>query len=378
MTTASLESVQAKVISPAKEHFEIRLATEADNQSLLELTRATPMAGVIALRIDRDPDFLALLRARGVPLVLVVTSDGNIVGCMSAAVQMAYIHGQLEKIAHVGDLKVHPQFRGMGLSMMLVNALEQHLRNAGVDLSFCLVADGNNRVMPLSEGKHGTTPAIKLGRFIVDQILPTPFRGPRSQYQIEAAHHADLTTVAIMLDQASRDRQFAPEITAGHLAEFLHDSTHFATTLVARDQGKIVATLTLEDTSHLRQNILMGAPAHLRLALPILRILALPIRGIAVPRVGHPLTMLYVRHPACLDGHEPALRALISAARQKAFAHRYTFLSVGLHERDPLRKAVTGFPAFTFHSLAMAANVLTQDRVNMLQSEIPYEDFALV
>ncbi len=38
--------------------IEIREATESDNAGLLALTRATPMGGTIALRIDRDPDFL--------------------------------------------------------------------------------------------------------------------------------------------------------------------------------------------------------------------------------------------------------------------------------------------------------------------------------
>jgi len=49
-----------------------------------------------------------------------------------------------------------------------------------------------------------------------------------------------------------------------------------------------------------------------------------------------------------------------------------------LHERDPLRTAVSGFPGFTFHSLAMATSLLTPDRVKGLVSEVPYEDFALV
>ena len=48
-----------------RERVEIREAVETDNEALLALTRATPMDGTISLRIDRDPDFFALLRLRG-------------------------------------------------------------------------------------------------------------------------------------------------------------------------------------------------------------------------------------------------------------------------------------------------------------------------
>src|ERR1700756_4583919 len=90
----------------------IRPATDADNDALLRLTRATPMGGRIALRIDREPDFFALLRARGATVVYVATHDEEVIGCLSAAIHSSYVRGTLERIAHVGDMKVHPNFRG--------------------------------------------------------------------------------------------------------------------------------------------------------------------------------------------------------------------------------------------------------------------------
>jgi hypothetical protein len=148
--------------------------------------------------------------------------------------------------------------------------------------------------------------------------------------------------------------------------------------LVIREEGKVIATLTLEDTQSLRQNVLVGLPMYLRAALGVLRLLALPIPGLRIPRVGEPFAILHVRFIACADGHEGAVRCLLLHARAEAFRRRFTFLSVGLHENDPFRRLVRGIPRLTFISHAMATSVIEPGRVSRLVNQIPYEDFALV
>jgi hypothetical protein len=90
------------------------------------------------------------------------------------------------------------------------------------------------------------------------------------------------------------------------------------------------------------------------------------------------LATLYVRSMACVPGHETALQWLIAEARVETFRKKFTFLSVGLHERDPLRFVVAGIPRFTFTSRAMATSLITPNRVKSLVDQVPYEDFALV
>ena len=68
----------------------------------------------------------------------------------------------------------------------------------------------------------------------------------------------------------------------------------------------------------------------------------------------------------------------IGEARVEAFRLRFTFLSMELHERDPLRFVVAGIPGFTFTSRAMAMSLITPNRVKNLVDQVPYEDFALV
>jgi GNAT superfamily N-acetyltransferase len=378
--TESVINPIAMPISNMPHAIEIREAVVADNEALLELTRLTPMAGSISLRIDRDPDFFALPRARGETMVFVATCQEKVIGCMSASFHVAYVGGELEKIAHATDLKVHPQFTGLRLAVRLISAIEHYIREQGVDLAFSLVADGNKRMMILAEGRHGTPVEVMLGRFFVEQLIPLPFARSSKRYRLDEAEPKDLPEIAAMLDQRNRGLNFAPPVSAGDLERLSMPalSKPYRRMLVLREQGRIVATLTLEDTQHLRQNVLVGLPVHLRAALAALRVLALPVPRLRVPQIGEPFAIAYVRFLAYAEGKQDAMRHLLSHARAEAFRQRYTFLSLGLHEDDPLRQAVAGVPRLTFTSRAMATSVIRKGRVTGLTDRIPFEDFALV
>jgi hypothetical protein len=184
-----------------------------------------------------------------------------------------------------------------------------------------------------------------------------------------------------MLDETHRQRLFAPSIKTKHLLSGTGSDmaeAPLACRMVARDGGRVLATLMLEDTYPLRQNVMIGAPRTLRWAIAAARPFGLLLPNITIPRLGCPIKTLYVRHMACGRDGLDALRLLIDDARGRAFRHGFTFLSVGLHERDPLRSAVAGRGRVTFHSLAMVTGLLPDRRLADLNSQIPYEDFALV
>lgn len=380
MSLQAMDDRRAANNTDAVDRIKIREATNADNDALLALTRATPMGGRIELRIDREPDFFALLRARGDAVVYVATHDQEVIGCLSAAIHTSYVRGTLEKIAHVGDMKVHPNFRGRRVTLRLIAALQVHLQSEGVDVCFSLVADGNKPVMTIAEGKHGTPAQVQLGRFFVEELIPSPFRRKSRRYLIEQACVQDLPEIAGILDGLSRKMNFASPIHSDDVQKLIEPARPeaFRSLLVAREAGRVVATLTVEDTRTLRQNVLVGLPTSLRTAVAVLRVLVLPVPGLSVPHVGSQLSMLYVRFMGCIEGCEEALRPLIAQARALAYRHRFTFLSVGLHERDPRRFVVEGIPRFTFTSRSMATSAITPDRVKSLVNQVPYEDYALV
>ena len=329
----------------ARDCVDVREADDADNEALLTLTRATPMAGTISLRIDRDPDFFALLRLRGAGKVFVAARGQEVVGCISAALRTVYVGGVPETIAYVGDMKVHPKLSGSRVALRLIQALESSLRGAGIDVCFSVVAEGNARAMPLFEGRLGIPRWIPLGRFLVDQFLPTPFRSRSAHYRIEAAEPADLPALVALLDRFHRSRQFAPQLPENEIA----DALTAGGTFVARTGNRIAATLTLADMGPIKRNVLLNAPAAIKGSLAILRIATAPLPGFIVPKIGDALRLLSVRYAACDDAHHAALAGLFHVARAETFRRRFTCLAIGLHERDPLRILVRGIPGSHFN-----------------------------
>jgi predicted N-acetyltransferase YhbS len=362
----------------SRQPVEIREADETDNQAVLALTRVTPMAGQISLRIDRDPDFFALIRLRGEGKVFVAVRGREVIGCISTALRTAYISGVPETIAYIGDMKVHPQFSGTRVALRLIQALEAYLRSIDISYCFSVVADGNHRAMPLFEGRLGMPRWAYLGRFLVCELIPSPFKERSRAYSIETAEGADLPAITILLDRFHRSRQFAPQLTQDDLAKTLSAAREepLSQVVVARVAGKIVATLCLHDTREVKRNVLLDASPALRSALALLRVVGAPFPSFRIPRIGDSLRVLYVRFVACDEGHQQALKALVSVARAEAFRQRYTFLVIGLHERDPLRSLVRGIPRFTFSSLAFATT--KPDRFDSITTGIPFEDYALV
>ena len=133
------------------------------------------------------------------------------------------------------------------------------------------------------------------------------------------------------------------------------------------------------DTSHLKQHVVVGLPSYLKVVSTISRWAAkiLPVRPF--PKIGQPILMWNIRYFGYLDGYEDALFKLIKVARRLAWEQKIRFLSIGLHERDPLLHRFKKIPHIPFSSHGMLATFNQKpNQVDEVAAGIPFEDFALV
>lgn len=338
--------------------FEIRRANELDNAGLLELTRQTPMSGRIRLRIDRDPDFFALARHRGDSEVFVAVREERVIASFSVTLTPAWVGGRQISGAYIADLKAIDRDGARALQDLLATVLD-HLRAHDVDVAWCVVADGNDRVVPFLSGRHGMPPFASAGTFIVDELLSFRIWRWPHRYAIEEA-----TGEAESLhDRFARTRELATP--SGPPSQ--HALGHY----VARSGSRIVATLELFDPTPLKRNLLLGAP------LPTRALLAAG-RAFGLPRVGEAVRLAYIRDVACDDDHPGALAALVDHARLQASRRGFTFTSIGLHERDPLRTIVAARPRFTFRSHLYVAGLSNPALVDAVKSGVPVQDYSWV
>jgi predicted N-acetyltransferase YhbS len=357
----------------------IRKSTPADNDALLELTRLTPMNGTISLRIDRDPVFEGLLTLRGEGETFVAVEDGHVVGCISVTYRSAFVNGVAEPVGYVADLKVHPSIRGGSCAFLLMKAVHDYAAQHESDLYLCVVAEGNDAVPSLLVGRATLPPFQPLGKFLVYSMLPKRRPLKRSTYDVDRLSENDVPAVCAFINERNASLLFSPLLQPRdfHANEAQYEENSI--TLVARANGDIVATLTAIDTGNVKANVVIDMPLHLKVLTATLRSFGKIVPVVHLPKVGEAMRILYLRNAAVTPGYERALGVLISAIRNWAFTERYSFVTIGLHERDPRRRVLNRIPRFLFVSQAFVLSLRNHEtRASSFSGSVPVEDFALV
>jgi hypothetical protein len=198
----------------------------------------------------------------------------------------------------------------------------------------------------------------------------------QSEYEVHEATGENVPEITRMVNAFNENYQFGPHLTEEDLKIVGANSTSVLTAC----RGKaICATLSSFDPSSFKQNVVIKMPMALKIVVNTLKFGGRLFRFFDFPNVGQPLRMMYVRNIAFTGGHEAGLRLLLQKIRYLAFQKRYSFVCIGIHEKDPLRFLVRGLPKFTFVSRGFVTS-LNDDRDNVARiiSRIPFEDYALV
>ncbi len=347
----------------------IRQAVPADNAALVELTSLTSMKGEISIRIDRYPDFFLLLQERGLYTVFVAEEQGNIVGSFSAVHEEFQIDGAHERMYYIGDLKVHPARQNSRIAFLLVLAMWKHCLESGGDICFGTAAFGNSKVTPFFDGRAGFPAFTNIGTFHVHQMLPSQRLHAPSGYDIAAVN--DTAGLHLEYNYYYQKYRFSPLFNERSFTD--------AVTFRAIAGGTVRATMSLVDVGHLKQNVLVGLPMAASLVLRSLRIINACMHSFIVPRFNSPIKILYIRAFAADDGFEDALDALIAHARKYAFDKAYSFVTIGIHERDPLMPYFKRHGKFVFKSVGYVTSLKHRTEViRRIGAGIPFEDYSLI
>jgi hypothetical protein len=359
----------------------IKEAHISDNDDLIALARATPMDGLISLRIDREPDYFSLLSLRGQGKVFVASINGSIAGSISVAYRKVYISGKPTLIGYIGDLRVLPHYSGSRVTYHLLKALLDYAHSLDVDIYFCVTARGNKRIRSLLEGRMGFPKFHSIGKFYVYQLLPLPFFKKLEKPIIRRAVPADFDILFGLLDSFNSNFEFGP---CWSIDEFKKEADFFSQNrsmefFVSYEDEKLVASISTFDTSSVKRNVVIGMPLYLRVMLAGLNtvrsIVPLPV----FPKTGDPINILYLRHLCCIQDEIRPLRSLIRYICSIVPKEKYSFIAVGFHERDPFRKSVSVFPKFTFISEGYVTCLSENEKkINQIRKNIPLEDFSLV
>lgn len=347
----------------------IREGVRSDNEGLVALSSLVPMKGKLTIRVDRKPDFFGLLEARGNSFVIVAEANCRIVGSLSVSAVPVYLNGTIDVAYYLADFKVHSDFRKSKLGLDLAEAAINKLHLKHANLLFTAVIEGNKTVASFLNGSSYWPPAIDAGRFNVYQIIPASALKSNPKYLLNESL-SDSSCVNFFNDFA-KDFCFAP---------VLDESSFENTTLLTALCGnELVAAICLVDAGANKQERLAQLPFYMKEGLKIANVSRAVFSTTRLPQLNEEIKILYVRAFACKEGHESALKLLFSRARNIAFESNFHFLAVGIHERNPWRKILSGLQKFTFKSnMYISSMVNDKVLVDKVLSGALLEDYSLV
>lgn len=345
-----------------------RTATFQDNGPLLELTRSVGMSGTIAIRTDRDPDFFGLMALRGPSTVFVAVDGKQIVGSICVSREEVYERGVRSLLYYISDFKVHPEYRKRGIGLQLTCQVVDFLEENQADLALLHVAHGNKRPFVFFRNREHYPDFENIGTFRVIQFLGTgkKIRGVSGIRELNP--NAD---VLGFLNDFYRTRQLARVVTA----EDLENVKIFAW----GDPKEPQAILCLQDTEAYKRHVVLKLPLVIRGMVSFLNLIRPITRSTRLPRIGEPMRMLYIKYLAAPIPDRRMIRALIQQARQEAHKGSYAFVSLGLHERDPLIRYLPGLYRIVFNSTGMLVSMKRNTEVmSRVHTGIPFKDFSTI
>jgi len=345
-----------------------RLATISDNQQLIELTASSGMAGQISLRIDRQPDFFKLLNMRGVSKVFVALENDIIIGCLCVSFQQVYVGGQILPFQYICDLKVAKSFRNKGIGLELCNQLANFLLSIDADLAFLNVSKGNTKPLSFFKNRPNIPDFKNIGVFNVYQFIG------KKKNVIQSQNGVQLTPVKDEIISFLNAHQCNYELGSVIDSEKLENADIYA----IQNKGNIKAVMCLTDTMNVKQNVVTKLSWKLKYLLKLINTFR-SIAGISkMPLVNEPVRMMYIKYLAVNKAEMSVVKLLINHARNIAYERSYSFVSFGMHEKDPLNACIKGLSKLTFNSVGMLISIKDNKAlIEKVKRGIPFIDYSL-
>jgi hypothetical protein len=324
------------------------------------------MDGRIGLRTERNPDFFSLLNERGENTTFVAEKDNEIIGCYSVSKSKVLINTKQVDIHYVSDLKIDNRHRGGLAAYRLVHKMKEYLIECDADLVMCVVAKGNDKMNPfLLTGRTGIPGSQSMGYFNIFQLLPSKKLQKMNAYQVE---ESKMTEEHIKLFNSFQERYQLGKIITPYVAGDTEQ------VLTIRKSNEIVASLSLADTSSIKQNIVFKVSSPLKYLLYFSKAF-----GFSVPQIGESIRMLYINNFFFRIGHEDAFETLLHYAKNLTHKKNYHFVSIGIHSKDPINIIMNRFRKFTFYSQGYITSLKNnQNLIDDIINGIPFEDYSLV
>ena len=345
------------------------MATSCDNQQLIALTASSGMAGEIALRIDRKPDFFKLLEMRGETTVFVALDGETIIASLCVSLQQVYVGGEIYPLRYIGDFKVAEEYRKKGIGLRLCDNMADYVICNNSDLAFLNVSKGNNKPVSFFRNRPNVPDFDNIGIFKIHQFIGKKRKKMPARYNIQMTETTD--DVLSFLNEYYKKYELGSVITKDKLV-----GTHV---YKIQQNNMIIAVMCLADTMNLKQNVVTGISFKMKALLKAMNFFSGLVGISKMPTLNEPVRMMYIKYLAVNNQEQEVVKSLINFARDIVYRKSYSYVSIGLHEKDPLHNCFNGLLKITFKSVGMLLSIKnSKPLIEKVKNGIPFEDYSLV
>lgn len=283
--------------------------------------------------------FFARVKAYSDYMVYVAVEDNRIVGSTACALRSAMINGKEEKVGHVFQAFVDPDYRGRRIAGQMHEVHEEYLRQQGAVLSYSLIIEGNVPSMHyISREGFQRYCTLVMPCLAVFKEMPVG-----SGYKIRTAVIDDLPAIAGLVNKTWRDCELYEPKSAEGLQQFINRTPgyDFDNLFLLEEDSNVLACLGFWDWSR----VMKITVEQLNVKMKLVKLFADLARFFRpMPRLPRPgellkqimLTPVGFKHPKYLA---PLLKYINNLARQRGIGYIYCVCEQG----HPLLSSLRGF-----------------------------------
>lgn len=332
------------------------LATPDHEAMLRRLACEEAMPGWVRLAYAREPNWFHGQEVLGhLSQTMVALDDtAEVIGCGVRAVRKAYINGRAADIGYLCGLRSLPRVRG---SLALAHAYRffrrLHVSDGRTQAYLTTIVDDNVEAIRVLTSGRATLPAYQdRGRFITTAILlgrRRPRRPPEG-LEVHTGAEVPLERIVEFLRKEGPRRQFFPVLEPSTFDTPQWRGFAPASFRVALRREQIVGVTAGWDQSAFRQVVVAGYAPALRITRPIVNLALAAVGRRPVPAPGQELKFFHAVFSCVRENDSVVFAALLERLFADNRRSPYDCFVVGLHECDPLRAALRGFPSFEYVS----------------------------
>ncbi|CAA9518893.1 MAG: hypothetical protein AVDCRST_MAG96-2827 [uncultured Segetibacter sp.] len=255
------------------------------------------------------------------------------------------------------------------MGLQLCNELANYLVSIGADLAFLNVSKGNNKPLSFFKNRLNIPDFENIGLFNIHQFIGKKRKAFHAQHKIEPTPVTD--ELITFLNKHYRKYELGSVITKEKLEG--------ANIFTIQHKANIIAAMCLTDTMHVKQNVATKLSPKMKYLVRVINAFNWILGISKMPSLNEPVRMMYIKYLAANNHEKQLVKLLINHARNIVYEKSYSFVSIGLHQKDPLNTCFSGLLKLTFSSVGMLLSIKdNRPLIEKVKQGVPFEDYSLV